>query len=201
MTSSRRPSTSKAFVPTISVFILLTATLPACTSSHTFILQRPEPRHHFDTVALVQQESTVEVDSDSSDHFRAALESSLQNDAGLTPKPGAELVIRYKFTLFESGEPAVRVGFGVANLAGSPLYGLGDGLVGVEVVFTDLMGHSLGHIVADGPVAGAFGSSDAGLECAAAAIAKYAKAQFGPQNEPGTAAALGGAGGTAAAAD
>jgi hypothetical protein len=198
--SPLRPALHPSAPALLSAVCVAAGALPGCVSSHTFVLQRPEPRHHYNTVALAQQESTVDVDADSADHFRAALEASLSRDAGLAIQPAADLVIRYKFTLFESGEPAVRVGSGVANLAGSPLYGLGDGVVGVEVVFADLLGHTLGHIVADGPVTGAFGSSDAALDSAAVAIARYTKAQFGPRDQTTVAAARGG-GGSATAAD
>jgi len=61
---------------------------------------------------------------------------------------------------------------------GSPLYGLGEGAVGVDVLYTRLDGTALGHIVTDGLVAGAFGNTASALDEAAGFIASYTKANF-----------------------
>lgn len=70
------------------------------------------------------------------------------------------------------------MGAGVASLAGSPFYGLGDGSVAIDVTFADSRGTTMGHILVDGPIAGAFGSEGDGLNAAAGAIAKYDKSNF-----------------------
>ena len=96
----------------------------------------------------------------------------------LSPGRTGELIIQYRFVLFDTGSTAARIGSGVANLAGSPFFGLGDGNLGVEATFSDSMGNTLGQVVVDGPISGAFASAESGLGVAAASIAKYAKANF-----------------------
>lgn len=158
------------------------AALPACTGSRTFVLARPDhPAHHPRTVRLVEAPATMPVDDDIGAAFRAALMSSLREESMLVAQDdSADITLQYRFVQFDEGSGFIRVGQGAASLLGSPFAGAGDGSVGVEVVFFDSRGERIGHIVADGPIAGFFGTASGGAESAAETIADYTRDHFAP---------------------
>ncbi len=153
-----------------------------CTSSRTFVLERvAEPGHHL-AVSVDQLDATVPVGPGLAQRLEARLSTALSPHAMMNAE-AADLMIAYRFVLFDDGSAAARVGAGIASLAGSPFYGLGDGAVGIEVVYSDRSGAPIGRIVVDGPIVGPFGSAESGLDGAAAAIACYTKANFLQESE------------------
>ncbi|MEK6702055.1 MAG: hypothetical protein AABZ53_07320 [Planctomycetota bacterium] len=173
-----------------SLLVLAGATLAGCSTSHTFVLDPAMPRMSHMTAALQQGSSTVKVDEKTARAFEAKLGERLRTEAKITASPTAELVIQYRFVLYETGSTAARLGSGVASLAGSPFYGIGDGTVGIEATFTDALGHPMGRILVDGPIAGAFASADSALDTAATSIARYTRANFVDTGMMGKDAAL-----------
>lgn len=152
--------------------------LPACTSSKTFVLQPVREGEISGRVALSRMEATAMVDPKAHADFEARLTEELGRQVGATVGDPADLIVQYRFVLFDQGSSGARVGSGIASLAGSPLYGVGDGAVGVEIVYKRPDGMTIGHIVTDGPIAGAFGSTSGAIGAAAASVAKYTKANF-----------------------
>jgi hypothetical protein len=152
-----------------------------CASSRTFVLEpAATPRTHMAT-SLRCLPSTVEVSPALTTRFEEMLARKLGPETRVVAGGAGDLIIEYRFVLFDAGSPAARVGAGVASLAGSPFYGLGDGALGLDVTFTDVAGRVVGHIVVDGPISGAFGSAESGVATAAASIARFTKANFVPE--------------------
>ncbi|MBX3357865.1 MAG: hypothetical protein KF745_05505 [Phycisphaeraceae bacterium] len=152
-----------------------------CTPSRTYVLEPTVVAHHeYTTAALKRLEPTVAVDAEVQGGFEERLADSLDREARVKPTPDGELVVEYRFVHYEEGNVALRVGSGMANLFGSPFYGLGDGTLGIEVRFVDAGGQPLGKILVDGPIVGAFGSASEGAAIAAESVAQYAKVTFGP---------------------
>lgn len=156
----------------------LGAALAGCTSGHTFVLEPAGESAGSGTVLIRRAASHVEVDAELAERFEAKLAARLARDAGLTEAEDADLVLEYRFVLFDSGSTAMRLGAGAASLLGSPFYGLGDGAVGVDVNFVDREGRGLARIVVDGPISGAFGSSGGGLDTAASSVSKFTARHF-----------------------
>lgn len=159
------------------------AVLPACTSSRTFVLAHPDhPAQPPHTVRLIELPATMPVEEDIAGAFRESLLAALREESMLEPGAGgaADITLQYRFVQFDEGSGFVRVGQGAASLLGSPFAGAGDGSVGVEVVFLDSRGERIGHIVADGPIAGFFGTASGGAESAAETIAGYTRDHFAP---------------------
>lgn len=149
-----------------------------CVSSRTFVLQPVAPGVTLGRVVVRAGESPVRVDDAARMDFEAKLAAQLRGKVGAEVGQPADLVIEYRFVLFDQGSGPLRVGSGLAALAGSPIYGIGDGAVGVEVVYLRPSGERVGHIVSDGPIAGAFASTGGALDTAAGAVADYTKANF-----------------------
>ncbi len=161
------------------------ATIPlitACTTSRTFVLEPASAMRTHSLASIEHLPSTVTLDPSLASQFETRFESQLSRrlspEASIVPPEAGDLNIRYRFVLYDAGSTATRVGAGVASLAGSPFYGLGDGALGVDVIFTNSDGRVLGRIVVDGPISGAFASADGALATAAASIARYAKQNF-----------------------
>ena len=162
----------------LALVVVSLSGLASCTSSRTFVLQPVKGGELRGHIALARMESTQMVDARANEEFEAKLTDHLRSDVGASIGTPPDLVLQYRFVLFDTGSTGARVGSGLASLAGSPLYGIGDGSVGVEVVYQRPDGTKLGHIVTDGPISGAFGSTSGALDAAAAAVAKYTKANF-----------------------
>jgi hypothetical protein len=165
---------SKRFAVILSALVMLAG----CTQGRTFVLSHPHAGAVHHGVAIRPLDAAVKVDPKADAEFRSKLSENLKKELKTEVTQEADLIVEYRFTLFEQGNTAARVGSGVASLAGSPFYGIGDGSVGVEVVFARPDGTELGHIVTDGSIAGAFGSTSSALGDAAGAIAKYTKMNF-----------------------
>lgn len=167
----------------IALLSIAAAFLPACTSARTFVLANPgHPAQRPNTVHLVELPPTMPVEDDIAAAFRESLLASLREQSMLESGAGgvADITLQYRFVQFDEGSGFVRVGQGAASLLGSPFAGAGDGSVGVEVVFLDSRGERIGHIVADGPIAGFFGTASGGAESAAENIADYTRDHFAP---------------------
>lgn len=151
-----------------------------CAGSRTYVLAHPAPTAPARCIRLVEAPPTSPIAEDARREFRDALASSLTTVAMVdrTDAADAELTLRYRIVQYDAGNAAVRIGQGAASLLGSPFAGLGDGSVGVEVLYLAASGEPLGHIVADGPIAGLFGSTSGGLEAAAETIAAYTRDHF-----------------------
>jgi len=149
-----------------------------CAPSRTFVLQQPTPNTVHSGFTLKQLESLVKVDPGSQKDFETKLTAKLKEKLGVGPSERGDLVVQYELALFDQGTSATRIGRTIGNVIGSPLYGLGEGAVGVDVLYTRLDGTALGHIVTDGLVAGAFGNTASALDEAAGFIASYTKANF-----------------------
>ena len=149
-----------------------------CSSSKTFVLQPVREGVIHGHIALSKLEPTTNVDADTYATFETSLTKQLKSQVGAPIGQPTDLTLEYRFVLFDQGSTAARLGSGLAGLAGSPVYGVGDGAIGVEVVYKRPDGTTIGHIVTDGPISGAFGSTSGALDSAAAAVAKYTKANF-----------------------
>lgn len=163
---------------TMVLALLCLVLLPACTSSKTFVLQPVRGGELAGQVALSRMEATTMVDPKAHADFEAKLTEELRRQVGATVGSPADLIVEYRFVLFDQGSSGARVGSGLASLAGSPLYGVGDGAVGVEIVYKRPDGTTVGHIVTDGPISGAFGSTSGAIGAAASSVAMYTKANF-----------------------
>lgn len=164
--------------------------LAACTTSRTFVLEPAMGARVHIATSIERLPSTVEIDPALATTFESQLTRKLAPETSVVAGDSGDLSIRYRFVLYDTGSTAARVGAGVASLAGSPFYGLGDGALGVDVTFTSADGRVRGHIVVDGPISGAFGSTESGLASAAASIAKYTKANFAPDTSMASDGAL-----------
>ncbi len=149
-----------------------------CTQSHTFVLRPVTMPTRLMSTSIVVAPSTVGVTPAIQTLFEKKLAEKLRPEAMVQAGAAGDLVIQYRFVLYDTGNTAARIGSGVANLAGSPFFGIGDGSLGIEATYSDSMGNILGQIVVDGPISGAFASAEGGLDSAATSIAKYAKANF-----------------------
>lgn len=157
------------------------AALSGCTASRTFVLDSATDQRSHTVASLTRLPSTVDVSPSLATRFEEELSRGLAPEARVAATPSEDLVIGYRFVLFDSGSAAARVGSGVASLVGSPFYGVGDGALGVEVTFSDAAGNTVGHILVEGPISGPFGSPESGVAAAAGSVAKYTKATFLPQ--------------------
>lgn len=147
-----------------------------CTSSRTFVLESAVVQRDHTSVTLRPLPSAVQASPDAGRRLEEQLARRLGPHAEIVAD--GDLVIAYRFSLFDQGSTGLRLGSGVASLIGSPFYGVGDGAIGVDVTFQDAGGRTLGRIVVDGPIAGAFGSTENGLSSAADSIAKFALAHY-----------------------
>lgn len=158
--------------------------LAGCAPSRTYVLSAPAGGAASPTAvtgySLRAMSPSVRTEAGLEDRLAKSLAEKLRAKFGQPAAEGglADLVIEHRFVLFEGGNPVLRVGSTLTNLAGSPIYGLGDGAVGVEVRFRRVDGAELGHIVTDGSIAGAFGSTSAALDEAAGSIATFASMNF-----------------------
>lgn len=157
---------------------LMSAGLGGCVSSKTFVLQPVTDGQIHGQIALEPSPASVKVEEGAVKDFEASLAKHLREYVGATTGRPADLVVQYRFVLFDQGSGVGRVGSGLAGLAGSPVYGIGDGAVGVEIVYKRADGTTIGQIVTDGPISGAFGTTSGALDSAALAVAKYTKANF-----------------------
>lgn len=168
-----------------------------CTPAQTLVLQMPPPLKAggLAPVALVtveQEQGIVDVNAEQADQFRERLveklttQGSFKVSGAVTPND-ERLVIRYRFVHLDSGDGFVRVLFGAANLAGSPLYGVGDGAFAVEAKYLNRQGVEQARIVALGPISGALGTSSGAIDTCADIVAKFASEGWGikPAQEQG----------------
>lgn len=163
---------------TLALTAAAAALLTGCSPSRTFVLQQPTPNTVHSGLALKQLDSPINVDPEAKKTFENKLAAKLKDKVGVAPSDHGDLIVQYRFTLFDQGLSAARVGSTITNIVGSPFYGLGDGAVGVEVIYSKPDGTPLGHIVTDGSIAGAFGTTSGALDEAAGSIATYTKANF-----------------------
>ncbi len=164
--------------------------MSACVSPRTHVLEASRPVEHGRMVRVARGDSTVNIEPSLREAFEKRLEERLASRAMLTTADTgkAAFTIEYRFVLQDAGSAGVRVGAGVASLVGSPFYGLGDGAVGVEVVYRDGRGNSVGHTVTDAPISGVFGSVRGGVQDAAGAIADYTRDHYAEMARPALAA-------------
>lgn len=169
-----------------ATLVMVTAAAGGCASGRTYVLTRPSPQRPFTEVHLAEGESTVLVSDELKRHFESSLRAALRSGGTRDAGSGGPLVVRYRIVGFDRGDPAGRVFNGAIQVVGVPVSGIGDGGVGVEAVYLDAHGREIGRIVADGPIAGLFGSPRGGLSQAARSIAEYTREHFTP-GRPGTA--------------
>lgn len=156
----------------------MTLLFAGCTSSRTFQLQPVSDNQIHGRVTIARLPESVRTDPADNQQFEATLTRNLEDKLHATIGQPPDLVIQYRFVLFDQGSGAARTLSGIANLAGSPVYGAGDGAIGVEIVYARPDGAQIGHIISEGPISGAFGSSSSAIKSAAAAVADYTKANF-----------------------
>lgn len=160
------------------IFLILAAALPGCVSSKTFVLEPVPSGSMFGRIALKPAEATITVDPKAQADFHGKLSDQLKKFVGVELTDPPDILVQYRFVLFEQGSGATRIVSGLTNVAGSPIYGLGDGSIGVEVIYLKPDGTRVGHIISDGPITGAFGTTGSALDAAAVSVAKYTKANF-----------------------
>ncbi len=114
-----------------------------CSSSRTFVLQQPMPGTVHTGLTLRPLDGAVKVDPEAQKDFETKLSAKFKDQIGVAPSNHGDLVVQYRFTLFDQGAGAARVGSTIANIVGSPFYGIGDGAVGVEVVYSTADGKHL----------------------------------------------------------
>jgi len=158
--------------------VLMSLAMGGCTPSRTFVLLQPSRVTVPRTLALRHDPATATVDPKDTERFEKKLAGKLKSVGGFEMGDPAELVIEYRFVLYDTGSEAARVTSGVAGVVGSPFYGIGDGSIGVEVTYATPDGARVGHIVTDGPISGAFASSDSAMDAVATEIAKYTRKNF-----------------------
>lgn len=159
-----------------TLILLCLAFLSGCASSHTFVLDPAMGERTHTVVSVTKMKSWMDVPNEVSESFEKKITGKLAPEAKVADdRTPAELVIQYRFVLFDKGSTAARLGSGVAGVIGSPFYGIGDGTLGVDVTFSNPQGNLLARIVVDGPVTGVFGTTDSGLNKASIAIVDYAK--------------------------
>jgi len=161
-----------------STFLALAAPLAGCVSSKTFVLHPVEQGVTYGRVALKPSDASVKVDAMSQSDFEKKLAERLRREVGAEVGTPPDLILQYRFVLFDQGSGGARVASGITNVIGSPVYGIGDGAVGVEVTYLKPDGMKVGQIVTDGPIAGAFGSTSGALDAAALSVARYTKMNF-----------------------
>lgn len=170
----------------ISALLVVAAAGGGCAAGRTFVLTRPTPQASFAGVRLSEGDSTAPVSDNLKRHFESSLRAALGRGGMLDAETGGSITLRYRIVGFDRGDPAGRVFNGAIQVVGVPVSGIGDGGVGVEAVYIDAHGREIGRIVADGPIAGLFGSPRGGLDQAARSIADYTKAHFTPGPLPAT---------------
>lgn len=159
---------------------LITVLLLGCTPSHTYVLQNNvQNAPLFTTVAIERASDSIEVTPELREQFEAALRKHLVKPPGFTLAQDAPLVIKYRFVHHDTGNLSLRVVSNVANLVGSPIYGPGDGALAIDATFS-AGGSTLAQVVADGPIAGTFGTTSDAAETVAKNIARFAIKNFAP---------------------
>ncbi len=158
--------------------VALAAPLSGCVSSKTFVLHPVQEGVTYGRVALKSSEASVKVDDKAHADFEKKLAERLKREVGAEVGTPPDLILQYRFVLFDQGSGGARVVSGITNVVGSPVYGIGDGAVGVEVTYLKPDGTTVGRIITDGPIAGAFGSTSGALDAAAGSVAKYTKMNF-----------------------
>lgn len=157
------------------------AALNGCASGRTFVLNRAIGMPEYRTVYVHEGESPVALEPAQKQRFEGALRARLMREPALAlseaPR-GDALTIEYRVIAHDKGSAAVRVVNGAIQAVGVPVSGLGDGTLGVDVIYRDSAGATLARIVADGPIAGVLGSTGAGLDSAAESIAAFTKKTF-----------------------
>jgi hypothetical protein len=156
--------------------------LGGCAAGHTFVLDRPAGMPRFQAVAIHEGHSTAELDPALRAHFESVLRKRLQPAFARESESVPPLDLEYRVISHDKGSAAARVVNGAIQVVGVPVSGLGDGTLGVEVLYRDPSGATLAHIVADGPIAGVLGSSSSGLDSAAASIAAFTTKTFGSRD-------------------
>lgn len=162
----------------ILAFLLAAAMMAGCAGGKTYVLEAPTTRARIASVKLMATDGAVAASDEMKRKFAGALKASLAEEPILKVSDDAPVTITYRFVYNDAGNPAVRVGSTITNIAGSPLYGLGDGAVALEVTYLNRDGKSIGRIVTDGPISGALGNPDEALKTAAKAIAAYTKTNY-----------------------
>lgn len=155
------------------------ATAVGCTPSRTYVLQPPVgdfPR--VQSVALRPEPATVEVSPKLQETIDKAFAHNLENKYGIALADYAPLEVHYRIVHYDPGNVLFRVVSNLLNLAGSPVYGVGDGGVAVEVRFVEPGGRDLGTIVSDGPIAGAFGSTSDAAGTAAHSVSDFVNQHY-----------------------
>lgn len=177
----KHPATGRRTAAVLALAALLTG----CTSGHTFILSRPAARRSYPAVALREGASTATLDPEFKDYFLKQLRSELAEKPALAiSDESPALTLEYRMVTYDKGVAAARVVNGVIQLAGVPVSGMGDGTVGIEVLYKDRSGAVVAQIVADGPIRGPLGSTKGGLDMAAENIAAFTKQQFQATESP-----------------
>lgn len=150
------------------------------------MLEASRPVAHDRMVRISRGTSTASVEPKLQEAFEDRLGERLRARAMFTTVESrdAAFTIEYRFVLQDAGSTGVRLGAGVASLIGSPFYGLGDGAVGVEIVYRDRNGTSVGHTVTDAPISGVFASVEGGVKDAAATIADYTRDHYAEMAKP-----------------
>jgi|CXWL01.1.fsa_nt_gi hypothetical protein len=156
----------------------LSAPLGGCAPGRTFVLEPATSTPSLMSVAFERDHSTVQVQEDVAQSFERRLETRFKGKVDIEAPESADLVLRYRFVLYDTGSAATRLGSGVAGVLGSPFYGLGDGSIGVEVAFVDRDGRHVGRILVDGALSGVFGTSEGALDTAASSVAQYTLGHF-----------------------
>ncbi len=149
-----------------------------CTSGRTYVLEKPTLPDAVGTINVKLDPGSVAVTDQAKAKFAHELDAALACDPKLTVSPDAPLTLSYRFIYNDPGNTVVRVGSNIANIAGSPVYGFGDGAVALEVDYLDASGKRVGQIVTDGPIAGAFGNTDEAVKTAAKQVAAYTKEHY-----------------------
>lgn len=156
--------------------------LGACAPSRTYVLDAPA--YTAGTSLASSSVSVREAPGDSGadpkllSEFKSSLRKHLEEEPGIAVSDDAPVTLLYRFVLHTDGNAPVRVGSGLLNLLGSPFYGLGDGAVGVDVTYLDRAGQPIGRIVADGAIAGMFGSWRDAVDMAAQNVAMYTRMNY-----------------------
>jgi hypothetical protein len=155
-----------------AVVLLLTVTvLGGCGTARTTIGAAPEQRTTFQSIQVVDGNSTVLVPLEYQAAFKLSLNEALYKKSGFLQ--GDELTLKIRWIQFSAGDRFKRWFFGGIGNSG-------EGSMTIEAVYQDRSGKELAKTTTEGRIGSGFfgGSFDDAIARAAEEIANYAASTF-----------------------
>jgi hypothetical protein len=190
-----RPTNSSSSRVRFGLLVAVAVSLAGCkVTTSTFVIQEPIERRAITSCNVAASEGTPEFESEYKADFEKKLREELRDERGFAmfddPKD-AEMKIRYRPILLNSGSSAARVGSRAAGAAASivlPVGGapqLGNGEVGVEAEFRNNADTVVARVLIGAPVSGMFGTTSRSLGAVAATLAEFTGQRFKTEGATG----------------